>query len=126
MTLPSYARWLFGRAPCCGILRRNDTTRRTAPRGTATHLVRTQLERTTGNICFDVVRMQRQSFCVGRLRSVPVYDRHVNDSLYGTGERRGPSLHFARGIGDAKCILVTAVCVCVCLSVPRRILTLLH
>jgi len=35
-------------------------------------------------------------------------------------------LHFARGVDDAKCIVVTAVCVCVCLSVSRRILTLLH
>jgi len=39
-----------------------------------------------------------------------------------------PSLHFAWGVTDAKCILVTAVCVslCVCLSAPRRIPILLH
>jgi len=36
------------------------------------------------------------------------------------------SLHFARGPAEAKCILVTAVCLSVCLSVPRRIPTLLH
>jgi len=30
-------------------------------------------------------------------------------------------LHFARGVADAKCILVTAVCLSVCLSVHRRI-----
>jgi len=40
-------------------------------------------------------------------------------------------LHFARGVAKAKCILVTAVCLSVCLSalflsVPRRIATLLH
>jgi len=35
-------------------------------------------------------------------------------------------LHFAWGVAEAKCILVTAVCVPVCLSVPRRIPTLLH
>ena len=37
-------------------------------------------------------------------------------------------LRFAWGVAEAKCILVTAVCVpaCVCLSVPRRIPTLLH
>jgi len=29
-------------------------------------------------------------------------------------------------IDDAKCILVTAVCVSVCVTVPRRIPTLLH
>jgi len=39
-----------------------------------------------------------------------------------------PYLHFARGIAEAKCILVTAICVsvCVCLSVSHRISTLLH
>jgi len=36
------------------------------------------------------------------------------------------SLHFAWGIAEAKCILVTAVCVFVCLTVPRRIPTVLH
>ena len=35
-------------------------------------------------------------------------------------------LHFALGMSQAKCILVAPVCVSVCLSVPRRILTLLH
>jgi len=35
-------------------------------------------------------------------------------------------LHFAWDVAEAKCIVVTAVCVCVCLSVPRRIPTLLH
>ena len=35
-------------------------------------------------------------------------------------------LHFARVGDDAKCILVTRVCLSVCLSVRRRILTLLH
>ena len=33
---------------------------------------------------------------------------------------------FARGVAEAKCILVTRVCVCFCLSVSRRIPTLLH
>ena len=39
-----------------------------------------------------------------------------------------PYLHFARGIAEAKCILVTAICVsvCVCLSVSHRISTLLR
>ena len=38
-------------------------------------------------------------------------------------------LHFAWGVAQAKCILVTVICVSVCvseLSVPRRIPTLLH
>jgi len=35
-------------------------------------------------------------------------------------------LHFAWVVDDAKCILVTRVCVSVCLSVSRRIPTLLH
>ena len=35
-------------------------------------------------------------------------------------------LHFARVVDDAKCILVTAVCVSVCVSVPRHMPTLLH
>ena len=35
-------------------------------------------------------------------------------------------LHFARGVAEAKCILVTHVCVSVSMSVPRRIPTLLH
>jgi len=36
------------------------------------------------------------------------------------------SLHVARGIAETKCIFVTAVCVSVCLSVPRRIPALLN
>ena len=35
-------------------------------------------------------------------------------------------LHFAWGIAEAKCTLVMCICVSVCLSVPRRIFTLLH
>ena len=35
-------------------------------------------------------------------------------------------LHFACGIAEAKCIVVTAFCVFVCLFVPCRIPTLLH
>jgi len=41
-----------------------------------------------------------------------------------------PYLHFAQGVADAKCILAMAdrpsSCLCVCLSVPHRIPTLLH
>jgi len=35
-------------------------------------------------------------------------------------------IHLAWGVAEAKCILVTAVCVCVCLSVPHHIPTLPH
>jgi len=43
-----------------------------------------------------------------------------------TSSSSSSSLHFTWGIAEAKCILVTAVCVFVCLTVPRRIPTLLH
>jgi len=36
------------------------------------------------------------------------------------------SLHFALVVDDAKCIVVTRVCVFVCLSVRSRTPTLLH
>jgi len=35
-------------------------------------------------------------------------------------------LHFTWGVDEAKCVLVTAVCVSVCVSVPHHIPTLLH
>jgi len=35
-------------------------------------------------------------------------------------------VHFAWGVAEAKCILITRVCVSVCVSVPCRIPTLLH
>jgi len=39
---------------------------------------------------------------------------------------QGVFLHMTGVIDDVKCILVTCICVSVCLSVPRHMPTLLH
>jgi len=51
-----------------------------------------------------------------------------SDALRLRSKGRYGSLHLARVVDDAKCIVVTRVCVsvCVCLSVRGRMPTLLH
>jgi len=49
--------------------------------------------------------------------------RCFNDCFQCESESAGSSLHFTRGIAEAKCILATAICVSVCLSLHS---TLLH
>jgi len=64
---------------------------------------------------------QNQHFIVSRMK-IRCWSRNQSmlKHYYST------LLHFAWVVDDAKCILVTRVCVSVCVSVPRRMPTLLH
>jgi len=60
------------------------------------------------------------------LQNVATQFRLVANGIQSGHEDKVTSLNFAWDIAEAKYTLVTAVCVSVCLPVPRRIPTLLH
>ena len=59
-------------------------------------------------------------------RMLTVYTMKVNDQNNRLHHWSAASLHFARVVDDVKCIVVTRVCVSVCLFVRGRMPTVLH